>query len=53
MSRPAPSTLKKTRLDVIAQNIANAQTTRGPNGTAYQRQVVSFEADLLRRQAGC
>jgi flagellar basal-body rod protein FlgC len=42
----------KTRLDVVAQNIANAQTTRGPNGTAYQRQVVSFESELLRRSIG-
>lgn len=42
----------KTRLDVVAQNIANAQTTRGPNGTAYQRQIVSFESELLRRSGG-
>ncbi len=42
----------KTRLDVVAQNIANAQTTRGPNGTAYQRQIVSFESELLRRTSG-
>ena len=42
---------QKTRLDIVAQNIANAQTTRGPNGTAYQRQVVSFETELVRRSA--
>lgn len=40
---------QKTRLDVVAQNIANAQTTRGPNGGPYQRQVVSFETELVRR----
>jgi flagellar basal-body rod protein FlgC len=40
---------QKTRLDVVAQNIANAQTTRGTDGLPYQRQVVSFEAELLRR----
>jgi flagellar basal-body rod protein FlgC len=40
---------QKTRLDVVAQNIANAQTTRTPNGGAYQRQVVSFESELVRR----
>lgn len=40
---------QKTRLDVVAQNIANAQTTRGPNGKAYQRQTVSFETELIRR----
>ena len=40
---------QKTRLDIVAQNIANAQTTRTANGTAYQRQVVSFESELVRR----
>ncbi|MEX0322920.1 MAG: flagellar basal body rod protein FlgC [Puniceicoccaceae bacterium] len=32
----------KTRLEAITQNIANANTTRGPDGLPYQRQVVSF-----------
>ncbi len=40
---------QRTRLDVIAQNIANAQTTRGPNGQPYARQVVSFESELIKR----
>ena len=40
---------QKSRLDVVAQNIANAQTTRTPNGGPYQRQVVSFETELVRR----
>ena len=43
---------QKTRLDIVAQNIANAQTTRTPAGGAYQRQVVSFESELMRRGAG-
>lgn len=43
---------QKTRLDVVAQNIANAQTTRTANGTAYQRQIVSFESELVRRSGG-
>ena len=43
---------QKTRLDIVAQNIANAQTTRTPNGTPYQRQVVSFESELVRRTGG-
>ena len=43
---------QKTRLDIVAQNIANAQTTRTPNGGPYQRQMVSFETELLRRQGG-
>lgn len=37
---------EKTRLDVIAQNIANAHTTRGPDGLPYQRKMVSFESEL-------
>lgn len=41
---------QKTRLDMVAQNIANAQTTRTPNGGPYQRQVVSFETELIRRE---
>ncbi|HVS51311.1 MAG TPA: flagellar basal body rod protein FlgC [Opitutaceae bacterium] len=39
---------QKTRLDIVAQNIANAQTTRTPNGGPYQRQIVSFESELVR-----
>ena len=45
-------TAQKTRLDIVAQNIANAQTTRTPSGGAYQRQIISFETELVRRQAG-
>ena len=41
---------QKTRLDVIAQNIANAQTTRGPDGKPYQRQVVTFETELIKHE---
>jgi len=40
---------QKTRLDIVAQNIANAQTTRGLDGQAYKRQVVNFESELLHR----
>jgi len=39
---------EKTRLEVIAQNIANAHTTRGPDGLPYQRKVVSFENQLMQ-----
>ena len=42
---------QKTRLDVVAQNIANAQTTRTAAGGPYQRQVVSFESALVRQSA--
>ena len=35
---------QRLRLDVIANNIANAQTTRTANGGPYQRQDVVFTA---------
>jgi len=37
---------EKIRLDIVAQNIANAHTTRDLDGTAYKRKVVSFESVL-------
>lgn len=37
---------EQTRLDVISENIANANTTHGPDGKPYQRQVVVFESAL-------
>src|ERR1700712_5110074 len=40
---------QKTRMDIVAQNIANAQTTRTAAGGPYQRQVVSFETELVKR----
>ncbi len=40
---------QKTRLDIVAQNIANAQTTRCPDGLPYQRKLVSFETELVRQ----
>lgn len=43
-------TAQKTRMDLVAQNIANAQTTRGVDGKPYQRQVVSFETELTRHE---
>jgi flagellar basal-body rod protein FlgC len=42
----------KTRLDIVAQNIANSHTTRTPSGGPYQRQVVSFETQLIRQANG-
>ncbi len=37
---------EKVRMDVVAQNIANAYTTRDINGEAYKRKVVAFESML-------
>ena len=41
---------ERTRLEIIAQNIANANTTRGVDGKAYQRQQVVFTSVLERTQ---
>ena len=43
---------QKTRLDIVAQNIANAQTTRTQNGGPYQRQQVNFETELINQTGG-
>lgn len=32
------------RMDAIAQNLANVETTRGPGGALYQRQTVQLQA---------
>jgi flagellar basal-body rod protein FlgC len=37
---------ERTRLDVISENIANANTTHGLDGKPYQRKVVVFENAL-------
>ena len=42
---------ERTRMDVVAQNIANANTTRGLDGKPYQRQQVVFESVLNAQQA--
>ena len=42
---------ERARLEVISQNIANSNTTRGVDGKAYQRQQVVFESVLQRAQA--
>lgn len=36
-------TAERTRMDVTAENLANAQTTQGPNGQPYRRQEVVLE----------
>lgn len=45
-STTAALTAERIRLEVIAQNIANANTTRGLDGKAYQRHEVCFESAL-------
>jgi flagellar basal-body rod protein FlgC len=45
-STSAALNAERTRMDVISENIANAQTTRGLDGKPYQRKVVVFETAL-------
>ncbi|PAZ00895.1 MAG: flagellar basal body rod protein FlgC [Spartobacteria bacterium AMD-G4] len=42
---------EKMRVDIVSQNIANAHTTKGIDGKAYQRRIVAFES-LLDAAAG-
>ncbi|MBE7504527.1 MAG: flagellar basal body rod protein FlgC [Verrucomicrobiales bacterium] len=53
-STTAALTAERTRLDVIAQNVANANTTRSLDGLPYRRQQVAFETilDAARTTAG-
>jgi flagellar basal-body rod protein FlgC len=40
---------ERIRMDVISQNIANVNTTRGLDGRPYQRQQAVFETVLQQR----
>ena len=40
-------TAQKFRMDIIAQNLANANTTRTENGEAYRRKLVVFNEKKL------
>jgi flagellar basal-body rod protein FlgC len=52
-STAAALTAERLRMDVVTQNIAHANTMRGPDGRPYQRQQVVFESVLRDRlQAG-
>ena len=42
---------ERVRMEVVSQNIANINTTRGLDGKPYQRQHVVFET-VLRQAAG-
>ncbi|MEI8107943.1 MAG: flagellar basal body rod protein FlgC [Verrucomicrobiota bacterium] len=43
---------EKIRMDVVAQNIANANTTRDLDGSAYKRKVVTFESLMPTEPGG-
>jgi len=42
----------RTRMDVVSQNIANAEVSRGADGRPYERKQVVFEAVLASHQEG-
>jgi flagellar basal-body rod protein FlgC len=42
---------ERARMEVVSQNIANANTTRGLDGKPYQRQRIVFES-VLQNQLG-
>ena len=42
-------TAQRLRMDVIAKNIANVNTTRTENGLPYRRQVVVFEENCKNK----
>ena len=43
---------ERARVDVIARNLANAQTTQTPEGGPYRRQLVRFEPVFERLADG-
>jgi flagellar basal-body rod protein FlgC len=49
-STTAALNAERIRMDVISQNIANANTTHGVGGKPYERQQVVFETMLNQQQ---
>lgn len=45
-------TAQRLRMDTIASNIANTQTTRTPQGGPYRRKEVIFASILTRKKEG-
>lgn len=43
-------TLERLKMDTISTNIANAKTTRTPEGGPYKRKEVLFEEDLRNQK---
>ena len=43
-------TAQRTRMDIIAQNVANVNTTRDENGDPYRRQTVVFEERAINNR---
>lgn len=49
-STAAALNAERIRMDVVSENIANINTTRGLDGKPYQRQQVVFESVLAAQQ---
>ena len=43
---------ERTRMDIIAENLANARTTRTPEGGPYRRKIALFEPILEKTLDG-
>jgi flagellar basal-body rod protein FlgC len=43
---------ERTRMEIVAGNIANANSTRGPDGQPYRRKEVVFESVLQQQLNG-
>jgi flagellar basal-body rod protein FlgC len=41
---------QRTKLNAVAQNIANVETTKTPEGTPYKRRRVTFEEDQQNKR---
>lgn len=51
-STSAALNAERIRMDVVSENIANVNTTKGLDGKPYQRQQVMFESVLKAQQGG-
>lgn len=45
-------TAQRTRLDIIAQNLANVNTTKTAEGGPYKKKMVSFETIMKETEKG-
>lgn len=45
-------TAQRLRMDIITQNIANSETTKGADGQPYKRKTVTFEEKLQNEYTG-
>ena len=43
-------TAQRLRMDVISENVANANTTRTEDGTPYRRKIVNFQSGAAQRE---